>query len=113
MSFIQDIYQHTAKPLVDYLLLGGRATCFAYGQTGAGKTFTMMGTGDGQVPGLYLLAAQDIFAAVATLPKKTMVWCVCVLLPFFMVFRFASAFSRFTVASYTTYWYVVINDGNY
>ena len=33
----------------------------------------MMGTGDGQVPGLYLLAAQDIFAAVATLPKQTMV----------------------------------------
>ena len=58
---------------MDYLLLGGRATCFAYGQTGAGKTFTMMGTGDGQVPGLYLLAAQDIFAAVATLPKQTMV----------------------------------------
>lgn len=44
----------------------GRAkvTCFAYGQTGSGKTYTMMGDIEGneiKVPGLYLLAAYDIF----------------------------------------------------
>lgn len=35
-------------------------TCFAYGQTGSGKTHTMLGNG-GDVRGLYLLAAEDIF----------------------------------------------------
>jgi kinesin family protein 2/24 len=39
---------------------GTNTTCFAYGQTGSGKTFTMMGTQDGSVPGLYLLASFDI-----------------------------------------------------
>lgn len=37
----------------------GNATCFAYGQTGAGKTYTMIGTH--RNPGLYALAAKDIF----------------------------------------------------
>jgi kinesin family protein 2/24 len=39
---------------------GAKTTCFAYGQTGSGKTFTMMGTQDGSVPGLYLLASFDV-----------------------------------------------------
>jgi kinesin family member 2/24 len=39
---------------------GAMTTCFAYGQTGSGKTFTMMGTPDGTVPGIYLLASFDI-----------------------------------------------------
>ena len=37
-----------------------KVTCFAYGQTGSGKTFTMLGSRP-QIPGLYLLAAFDIF----------------------------------------------------
>lgn len=43
----------------------GKATCFAYGQTGAGKTYTMLGSSPGG-PGLYALAAQDIFAQLST-----------------------------------------------
>lgn len=39
----------------------GNATCFAYGQTGAGKTHTMLGSSPGR-PGLYALALRDIFA---------------------------------------------------
>jgi kinesin family member 2/24 len=39
---------------------GAKTTCFAYGQTGSGKTFTMMGTPDGSVQGLYLLASFDV-----------------------------------------------------
>jgi kinesin family member 2/24 len=39
---------------------GAKTTCFAYGQTGSGKTFTMMGTTDASVPGLYLLASFDV-----------------------------------------------------
>ncbi|KAL0248631.1 hypothetical protein GEMRC1_003865 [Eukaryota sp. GEM-RC1] len=57
----QDLYQRTAQPLIPFVFAGGRATCFAYGQTGAGKTFTMMGNGT-TIPGLYVLAARDIFA---------------------------------------------------
>lgn len=43
----------------------GKATCFAYGQTGAGKTHTMLGSSPGR-PGLYALAVQDIFAHLST-----------------------------------------------
>ena len=38
----------------------GCATCFAFGQTGAGKTYTLLGTP--AVPGLYRLAAADMFS---------------------------------------------------
>lgn len=63
----QQIYHETMRPLVQSLFNKAKVTCFAYGQTGSGKTFTMMGDsgtdcGDNAMPGLYLLAAQDIFA---------------------------------------------------
>jgi len=53
------VYERTAKPLVDFVFNGGKATCFAYGQTGAGKTHTMMG--NPREPGMYLLAGRDLF----------------------------------------------------
>jgi dihydrodipicolinate synthase/N-acetylneuraminate lyase len=28
------VYRKTAQPLVEYIFTGGKATCFAYGQTG-------------------------------------------------------------------------------
>ena len=37
----------------------GKATCFAYGCTGSGKTFTMLG--NEEVQGIYILAASEIF----------------------------------------------------
>jgi len=46
------------------------STCFAYGQTGSGKTYTMMGDsgvvikGDERLPGLYILALEDLFKGV-------------------------------------------------
>uniref|UniRef100_A0A452J416 Kinesin-like protein KIF24 n=1 Tax=Gopherus agassizii TaxID=38772 RepID=A0A452J416_9SAUR len=55
----QDVYMKTAHPLIQHIFNGGNATCFAYGQTGAGKTYTMIGSH--QNPGLYALAAKDIF----------------------------------------------------
>jgi kinesin family protein 2/24 len=63
----EDVYKRTAQPLVEHVFNRGKATCFAYGQTGSGKTFTMMGK-NGQ-HGLYLLAAIDIFARLATNQK--------------------------------------------
>lgn len=60
----EEVYEHTAKPLVEALFQGGRSTCFAYGQTGAGKTFTMAGDGY-ENPGLYSLAIRDLFDRIA------------------------------------------------
>ena len=58
----QQIYLECVQPLVLATFQGAKTTCFAYGQTGSGKTHTMMGNPATQVPGLYLLAAQDIFS---------------------------------------------------
>lgn len=52
---------------------GKNTTCFAYGQTGSGKTFTMMGTQDGKIPGLYLLASFDIINYLAQFPNLVLV----------------------------------------
>ncbi|XP_038652069.1 kinesin-like protein KIF3A isoform X3 [Scyliorhinus canicula] len=38
-----DVYNLTARPIVDSVLEGYNGTVFAYGQTGTGKTFTMEG----------------------------------------------------------------------
>lgn len=63
------VYDATACPLVDTLFSGGRATCFAYGQTGAGKTFTMAGDG-AENPGLYTLAVRDVFDRIRDLERE-------------------------------------------
>ena len=39
----EEVYHTTAEPLVDRLLDGFNAAVVAYGQTGAGKSFTMLG----------------------------------------------------------------------
>ena len=70
-----EVYRHTAAPLIGAIFAGANATCFAYGQTGSGKTYTMMGNvkdlasqdasdvaaNAANTPGLYVLAARDIF----------------------------------------------------
>ncbi|XP_072040133.1 kinesin-II 85 kDa subunit-like [Amphiura filiformis] len=38
-----DVYNQTARPIVDAVMEGYNGTIFAYGQTGTGKTFTMEG----------------------------------------------------------------------
>jgi len=54
------VYNECVLPLVSETFKGAKTTCFAYGQTGSGKTYTMMGTSDGSVSGMYTLAAYDI-----------------------------------------------------
>nr|XP_033791379.1 kinesin-like protein KIF24 isoform X2 [Geotrypetes seraphini]XP_033791388.1 kinesin-like protein KIF24 isoform X2 [Geotrypetes seraphini] len=71
----QDVYKKTAYPLIHHVFNGGNATCFAYGQTGAGKTYTMIGTQ--QKPGLYALAAKDIFQQLkSSQTRKDLVVCI-------------------------------------
>ncbi|XP_063682875.1 kinesin-like protein KIF19 isoform X4 [Bolinopsis microptera] len=57
-----DVYLATTKPLISSVLDGFNATVFAYGPTGTGKTYTMLGTGDN--PGIMALALNEIFALV-------------------------------------------------
>ena len=58
-----DVFDHTSKFLVDGVLDGYNATVFAYGPTGAGKTYTMLGT-DTQ-PGLMIMTLRDLFKGMA------------------------------------------------
>lgn len=59
------VYRYTAQPLIKTVFDGGFATCFAYGQTGAGKTHTMGGAFVGKNQdcrkGIYALATADVF----------------------------------------------------
>ena len=49
----------------------GSAMCFAFGQTGAGKSYTLLGTPS--VPGLYQHAAHDIFEELKS-RENTNLW---------------------------------------
>ena len=40
----QEVYVKTTQPLIQSVLEGYNATVFAYGATGSGKTYTMVGT---------------------------------------------------------------------
>ena len=43
MLCLAEVFERAVAPTVDALLDGYNGTVMAYGQTGAGKTFTMMG----------------------------------------------------------------------
>eukprot|EP01060_Flectonema_neradi_P009046 TRINITY_DN16479_c0_g1_i1.p1 TRINITY_DN16479_c0_g1~~TRINITY_DN16479_c0_g1_i1.p1 ORF type:complete len:679 (+),score=136.03 TRINITY_DN16479_c0_g1_i1:44-2038(+) len=63
-----DVYSATVKPLLSGLLEGYNATCFAYGMTGAGKTFTMMGAD--RIKGLCTMAVEELFPKIESMPGK-------------------------------------------
>ncbi|ETV97900.1 hypothetical protein H310_09219 [Aphanomyces invadans] len=55
----ETVYNNTTKFLIHGILQGFNATVFAYGCTGAGKTYTMLGTPD--EPGIMALTLDDLF----------------------------------------------------
>jgi hypothetical protein len=55
----EEVYEGTARPIIDAVLSGFNASVFAYGATGAGKTHTMIGN-DG-APGVMVQALRDLF----------------------------------------------------
>lgn len=65
-----DVFDFSIKPTVDDILNGYNGTVFAYGQTGAGKSYTMMGTdidndeGRGVIPRI----VEQIFASILSSP---------------------------------------------
>ncbi|KAL1741589.1 kinesin-like protein [Schizophyllum fasciatum] len=58
----QDVYDATARPLLQGLLDGFNATVFAYGATGCGKTHTISGTESD--PGIIYLTMADLFQRI-------------------------------------------------
>ncbi|EHL02862.1 putative Kinesin heavy chain [Glarea lozoyensis 74030] len=66
----KDVFDFSIKPTVDDILNGYNGTVFAYGQTGAGKSYTMMGTdidndeGRGVIPRI----VEQIFASILASP---------------------------------------------
>ena len=58
----EEVYNETTKHLVENVLNGYNATVFAYGATGGGKTYTMVGTQDN--PGIMIRALNHLFNAM-------------------------------------------------
>ncbi|XP_033623209.1 kinesin-like protein KIF19 isoform X8 [Fukomys damarensis] len=56
------VYQATTKDLIEGVISGYNATVFAYGPTGCGKTYTMLGTD--HEPGIYVRTLNDLFRAI-------------------------------------------------
>ncbi|CAH1795258.1 unnamed protein product [Owenia fusiformis] len=54
-----EVYEKTTKGLIENVINGYNATVFAYGATGAGKTYTMLGRDDNI--GIMALALNDLF----------------------------------------------------
>lgn len=61
-----DVFEYSIRPTVDDILNGYNGTVFAYGQTGAGKSYTMMGatTGDPEARGVIPRITEQIFASI-------------------------------------------------
>ncbi|KAI6658498.1 Kinesin-like protein KIF3A isoform X3 [Oopsacas minuta] len=61
-----DIYNDTARPIVNSVLEGYNGTIFAYGQTGTGKTYTMEGDrNDSELQGIIPNSFAHIFGHIA------------------------------------------------
>lgn len=58
----KEIFENTSKYLVEGILEGYNATVFAYGATGAGKTYTMVGTETN--PGNMYLTLKELFIKI-------------------------------------------------
>ncbi|PIA63468.1 hypothetical protein AQUCO_00201070v1, partial [Aquilegia coerulea] len=58
----QEVYSTTTSELVEGVLQGRNGSVFCYGATGAGKTYTMLGTMEN--PGVMVLAIKDLFAKI-------------------------------------------------
>jgi chromosomal replication initiation ATPase DnaA len=69
------VYGAAGADAVEAVLSGYNATVFCYGQTGAGKTFTMSGDGRNYAHrGIVPRALHQIFREIDTQPDKTYRW---------------------------------------
>jgi kinesin family protein 1/kinesin family protein 3/17 len=63
-----EVYRELCEPLLEKAMDGYNATVFAYGQTGAGKTYSMTGTEE--EPGVIPLMHQDMFSRIEAAPPN-------------------------------------------
>ena len=64
----ESIFNSTTKFLIDGVVNGFNATVFAYGATGAGKTYTMLG--NEKEPGIMPLTLKELFNKINTYPNR-------------------------------------------
>ncbi|OQR77483.1 kinesin protein KIF19-like [Tropilaelaps mercedesae] len=67
-----EVYGKAVKPLVENVLEGYNSCVFAYGATGTGKTYTMVGNEKG--PGIMVRAFDDLFDKQGTQTQDTSVY---------------------------------------
>lgn len=60
----RQVYDETAFPLVESVIQGYNGTIFAYGQTGCGKSHTMMGEGKDELRGIIPTAFEHIYGYI-------------------------------------------------
>jgi len=65
----QQVFEGTTKDLVETVFSGYNCSVFAYGATGAGKTFTMLGAQN--CPGITFLTMQEIYKKIDSLEDKS------------------------------------------
>ncbi|XP_064015723.1 kinesin-like protein KIF18B isoform X7 [Pogoniulus pusillus] len=65
----EEVFQHTTRDMVDTVLDGYNCSVFAYGATGAGKSFTMMGSE--QSPGIIYLAMVELYKQLEARKEKS------------------------------------------
>ncbi|QKX64522.1 uncharacterized protein TRUGW13939_11697 [Talaromyces rugulosus] len=67
-----DVFDFSIRGTVDDILNGYNGTVFAYGQTGAGKSYTMMGTDidDDMGKGIIPRIVEQMFASILTSPSN-------------------------------------------
>jgi hypothetical protein len=93
----EDVYASVASEAIQDVLNGFHATVFAYGQTGAGKSFTMFGGGDESAAGVIPRAAKHIFDHIAN-STEAREWSIkvrapiCHLFCFYYIFFFLQGF---------------------
>ena len=63
-----EVYENTTKHLIPGITSGFNACVFAYGTTGSGKTYTMLGTDAN--PGISVLTINDMFTAISSDPEN-------------------------------------------
>lgn len=72
-----EVYEHAASHLVEQIFDGFNATIFAYGQTGAGKTYSMEGKLGSPHRGIVPRTVEHIFETIADADEK-MEYLVCI-----------------------------------
>ncbi|XP_047903803.2 kinesin-like protein KIF18B [Anser cygnoides] len=58
----EEVFQHTTREVLDSVLNGYNCSVFAYGATGAGKTYTMLGSE--QSPGIMYLTMVELYKRI-------------------------------------------------